>query len=254
MPPILKVKDVSKNFGGIRAVRNCSLEVERGKVTGLIGPNGAGKTTLFNLITGFYKMDSGEILFNGDKLQPGLEPHQVFLKGIYRSFQITREFKLITLLENLLAVPPRQDGERLWMNWFSSEKVRKQENERIEKAMDILKFLELDTKASEYAGNLAGGERKLLELGRMMMVEPELVLLDEPEAGVPPAMQGKINHYIKTISKERGITFFAVEHDMNVIMKLCDPIIVMVDGAYLTEGTPEKVQSDEKVIDAYLGR
>jgi len=254
VPPILEIKNVSKSFGGIRAVRDCSLKVERGKITGLIGPNGAGKTTLFNLITGFYEMDSGEIFFNGEKLQPGLQPHEVFLKGIYRSFQITREFHNITVLENLLAVPPKQEGEQLWMNWFRPDKVKKQENEYIEKAMDILKFLELDGKAGELAGNLAGGERKLLELGRMMMVEPELVLLDEPEAGVPPVMQGKINDYIKTISREKGITFFVVEHDMNVIMKLCNPIIVMVNGTYLTEGPPEKVQHDEKVIDAYLGR
>lgn len=254
MPPILEVKNASKNFGGIRAVKDCSVKVEKGKITGLIGPNGAGKTTLFNLITGFYPLDSGEIFFKGERLQPGLEPHQVFIKGIYRSFQITREFKMITVLENLLAVPPRQEGENLWANWLRPDKVRGQENEHIEKAMEILKFLELDKKAGEYAGNLAGGERKLLELGRMMMVEPELVLLDEPEAGVPPAMQGRINDYIKSISRERGITFFVVEHDMNVIMRLCDPIIVMVDGAYLTEGSPEKVQHDEKVIDAYLGR
>jgi len=254
LPPILEIKNVSKSFGGIQAVKNCSLKVEQGKITGLIGPNGAGKTTLFNLITGFYEVDSGEIFSKGKKIQPGLQPHEVFYKGIYRSFQITREFKEITVLENLLAIPPRQDGERLWIDWFRPDKVRKQENENIEKAMDILKFLDLDKKANEYAGNLAGGERKLLELGRMMMVEPYLVLLDEPEAGVPPAMQGKINDHIKTLSKEKGITFFIVEHDMNVIMKLCNPIIVMVDGTYLTEGTPEEVQHDKKVIDAYLGR
>lgn len=254
MASILEIKNVSKNFGGIRAVRNCSLKIERGKISGLIGPNGAGKTTLFNLITGFYEVDFGEVLFKGEKVQPGSQTHEIFLKGIYRSFQITREFHQITVLENLLAVPPEQDGEKIWMNWFRPDRVRKQENRNIEKALDILKFLELDKKAAEYAGNLAGGERKLLELGRMMMVEPELVLLDEPEAGVPPAMQGKINEYIKTISREREITFFIVEHDMNVIMKLCNPIIVMVDGAYLTEGTPEKVQHDEKVVDAYLGR
>jgi len=251
---ILEIKKVNKNFGGIRAVRNCSLKVERGTISGLIGPNGAGKTTLFNLITGFYELDSGEILFKGKKIQPGSQTHEIFHKGIYRSFQLTREFHSITVLENLLAVSPGQDGERLWMNWFRPDKVRKQENKNIEKALDILNFLELGKKASDFAGNLAGGERKLLELGRMMMVEPELVLLDEPEAGVPPAMQGKINEYIKTISREKGITFFIVEHDMNVLMKLSNPIIVMIDGTYLTEGTPEKVLHDEKVVDAYLGR
>ena len=251
---LLEIKNVSKAFGGIRAVNNCSFGIQAGKITGLIGPNGAGKTTLFNLITGFYEIDSGQILFKDENIQPGLKPHDVFHRGIYRSFQITREFKEITVLENLLAVPPNQDGEKLWMNWLKPNRVRKQEDENIEKAIGILKFIELEKKANEYAGNLSGGERKLLELGRMMMVEPDLVLLDEPEAGVPPAMQGKINEYIKTISKERGITFFIVEHDMNVIMKLCDPIIVMVDGTYLVEGTPEEVQHNEKVIDAYLGR
>jgi len=147
---ILEIKKVNKNFGGIRAVRNCSLKVERGTISGLIGPNGAGKTTLFNLITGFYELDSGEILFKGKKIQPGSQTHEIFHKGIYRSFQLTREFHSITVLENLLAVPPGQEGERLWMNWFRPDKVRKQENKNIEKALDILKFLELDKKASDF--------------------------------------------------------------------------------------------------------
>jgi len=254
LPPILETRKVSKSFGGIRAVKDCSVKIEPGKITGLIGPNGAGKTTLFNLITGFYELDSGEILFKGNRIQPGLQPHDVFYKGVYRSFQITRDFHEITVLENLLALPMAQEGEKIWMNWFRADRVRKQENENIEKGMGILKFLELEKKADEYSGNLSGGERKLLELGRMMMVEPPLVLLDEPEAGVPPAMQGKVNEYVKTISKEKGITFFVVEHDMNVIMKLCDPIIVMVNGTYLCEGSPEQVQRDKRVIDAYLGR
>jgi ABC-type branched-subunit amino acid transport system ATPase component len=251
---MLEIKSVSKSFGGIQAVKNCSLTVKKGSITGLIGPNGAGKTTLFNLITGFHSLDSGSIFFKGKRLQPGLEPYQVFHRGIYRSFQISRELKGVSVLENLLLVPSHQYGESIWNNWFRRKLVKTQEIKATEKAMEILSFLEMENRANEYAGNLAGGEKKLLDLGRMLMAEPELCLFDEIEAGVPPTMQGKVNEYIKKVRKEKGITFFIIEHDMNVIMKLCDTIIVMVQGTTLIEGTPEEVRSNEDVISAYLGR
>ncbi|SDL20562.1 ABC transporter ATP-binding protein [Halarsenatibacter silvermanii] len=253
MSSILELKNVSKNFGGIQAVDNCSLEVEEGSITGLIGPNGAGKTTIFNLITGFHPLTSGEIYLRGEKIQPGNSPNDIFRKGIYRSFQITRELSKITVLENLLIAPHDQAGETLWNNWINNKKVEQEEEELVEKALEILEFLDMRDKCDEYAGNLPGGDRKLLELGRMMMVEPELVLLDEPGAGVPPGKQRKVNERIIELNEEQNITFLVVEHDMAVIMNLCHPIMVLVNGSLLTEGSPEEVQNDERVVKAYLG-
>lgn len=253
MGAILELKNICKNFGGIQAVDGCSFEVEEGSITGLIGPNGAGKTTIFNLITGFHPLTSGEIYFKGEKIQPGNKPHEIFQKDIYRSFQITRELSKITVLENLLIAPNGQKGEAFWKNWFNNSEVKEEEDRLTERAMEILDFMDMAHKADEYAGNLPGGERKLLELGRMMMVEPELVLLDEPGAGVPPGRQDKVNERIKELNEKNDITFLVVEHDMSVIMNLCYPILVLVNGALLTEGSPEEVQNDEEVVEAYLG-
>jgi len=250
---ILELVNVSKKFGGIQAVQDANIEIEKGAITGLIGPNGAGKTTLFNLITGVYPLSSGEIFFKGEKIQPGTPPHQMLRKNIYRSFQITRDLAKITVLENLLIAPVNQIGENIFNNWFNKSKVREEEDKYKDKAMKILKFLDMRHKADEYAGNLPGGERKLLELGRMMMVEPELVLLDEPGAGVPPGMQKKVNDRVRKLNEEENITFLVVEHDMAVIMNLCDPILVLVNGTKLTEGNAEEIQNDERVIKAYLG-
>lgn len=250
---ILELVNVSKKFGGIQAVQDTNIEIEKGTITGLIGPNGAGKTTLFNLITGVYPLSSGEIFFKGEKIQPGTPPYQMLRKNIYRSFQITRDLAKITVLENLLIAPVNQIGENIFNNWFNKSKVREEEDKYRDKAMRILEFLDMEHKADEYAGNLPGGERKLLELGRMMMVEPELVLLDEPGAGVPPGMQKKVNDRVRKLNKEEDITFLVVEHDMAVIMNLCDPILVLVNGTKLTEGNAEDIQNDERVIKAYLG-
>lgn len=254
MDTILSLDGVSKNFGGIRAVDNCDIEVEEGTITGLIGPNGAGKTTIFNLITGFHPLTSGEIFFKGEKIQPGHDPHEVFQKGLYRSFQITRELAKITALENLLIAPPGQAGERPWNPLLQVQTVRNQEEGNVDKALEILDFLDMRDKADEFAGNLPGGERKLLDLGRMMMVEPDLVLLDEPGAGVPPAIQKDVNDRIRQLNDEQDITFLIVEHDMHIIMNLCHPIMVLVNGTKLTKGSAEEVQSDQKVVDAYLGK
>lgn len=251
---LLRLEDVSKNFGGIRAVDNCDLEVEQGTISGLIGPNGAGKTTIFNLITGFHPLTGGEIYFKDEKIQPGSLPHEVFHKGLYRSFQITRELARITALENLLIAPARQAGEQPWNPVIRGRKVRSEEDDNVQKALEILDFLEMGDKADEYAGNLPGGERKLLDLGRMMMVEPDLVLLDEPGAGVPPAIQKDVNDRIRQLNEEQNITFLIVEHDMHIIMNLCDPIMVLVNGTKLTEGSAEEVQNDQQVVDAYLGK
>jgi len=249
---ILEVKEITKSFGGLRAVDRCSLEVKEGTITGLIGPNGAGKTTLFNLITGFYRPDGGQILFRGERID-GLRPHQIFHRGIYRTFQIPREFPQMTVLENLMVMPSGQVGERIWGGWFFPSAVRRQEREIKERALEVLRFVDLIDLRDEYAGNLSGGQRKLLELARAMMVEPKLILLDEPGAGVNPTLMRKLVDYIKKLSEERGMTFLIIEHDMDLVASLCNPVIVMSEGRKLAEGTPEEVKRNERVLDAYLG-
>ncbi|MBS3737151.1 MAG: ABC transporter ATP-binding protein [Candidatus Bipolaricaulota bacterium] len=249
---MLRVENLNKSFGGIQAVNNCSITVEQGTITGLIGPNGAGKTTLFNLITGFHQPDSGRVYFKNEDIT-NLTPHEIFDRNLFRTFQITREIQEMTVLENLMLIPSQQLGENLWNAWFNRDLVSKEENGREETALEVLEFLEMGDRKFDLAKNLPGGEKKLLDLGRMMMAEPEMVLLDEPGSGVPPSLQNKVNDHVRSISEERGITFLVVEHDMNIIMDLCDPIIVLVDGEKLTEGTPEEVQTDEQVIEAYLG-
>lgn len=249
---ILETKELVKDFGGLRAVDRCSLEVKQGTITGLIGPNGAGKTTLFNLITGFYRPNGGRVLFKGEDIT-SLPPHVVFHKGIARTFQITKEHKQMTVLENLMLVPPGQIGERLWNPWFRPWAVRRQEGELRDKALQILEFVDLIHLKDEYAGNLSGGQKKLLELARTMMADPELVLLDEPGAGVNPTLMKRLVEYIQHLCEEKGVTFFLIEHDMNLVMNLCKPVIVMSEGKKLAEGTPAEIQSNQSVLDAYLG-
>jgi branched-chain amino acid transport system ATP-binding protein len=250
---ILKIENITKHFGGVYAVNNCTLEVKEGTITGLIGPNGAGKTTLFNVITGFYKPDSGRVFFKGEDIT-GFDPHIIFGKKIFRTFQIAREYREMSVLENLLLIPKNQSGERLWNAWFRGKRIRSQENVNIKRALDILKFFDLDSKKDIPAKYLSGGEKKLLEIGRMMMVDLEMVLLDEPGAGVPPLLQNKIMDYIRKLSREHGLTLFIVEHDMDIIMKICDTIIVMSDGTKLAQGTPKEIRNNEAVIEAYLGK
>lgn len=233
-------------------MKNCSISVEQETITGLIGPNGAGKTTLFNLITGFHQPDSGRVYFKDEDITD-LTPHEIFDRNLFRTFQITREIQEMTVLENLMLIPSQQSGENLWNAWFNRNLVSREENGYEETALEVLEFLEMEDRKYDLARNLPGGEKKLLDLGRMMMAEPEMVLLDEPGSGVPPSLQNKVNDHVRDISEERGITFLVVEHDMNIIMDLCDPIIVLVDGEKLTEGTPEEVRTDEQVIEAYLG-
>ena len=249
---MLEVKEVSKSFGGLMAVFECSLEVKEGTITGLIGPNGAGKTTLFNLITGHLKPDSGQVLFRGEDIT-GLPPHKIFKKKIYRTFQITREFSQMTVLENLMVMPDGQVGEKVWNTWIKPGTVSRQEKEIREKALEVLEFVELIRLKDEYAGSLSGGQKKLLELARSMMADPEMVLLDEPAAGVNRTLLAKLMDNIRKLCEEKRITFFIVEHDMDLVMNLCNPVIVMSEGRKLTEGTPEEVKSDERVLEAYLG-
>ena len=252
MSALLEVERVVKSFDGVRAVNDCSLEVRQGTVTGLIGPNGAGKTTLFNLITGFLKPTSGRINFRSKRIE-GLPPHRIFRRGIVRTFQIPRELKQMTVLENLMLVPAEQAGERLWNPWFFPFRVARQEREIRDKALDILEFVDLWHLRDEYAANVSSGQKKLLELARTLMADPEMILLDEPGAGVNPTLMRKLVHNIEQLCHGKGITFFLIEHDMDLVTRLCNPIIVMSNGEKLAEGAPEEVKSDERVLEAYLG-
>ena len=250
---MLKIKNLNKSFGGLKAVNDVNLEVKKGSITGLIGPNGAGKTTLFNTIAGLYAPENGEI-FLEDKNIAGLKPHELFNMGVLRTFQIAHEFSSLTVLENLMMVPSNQRGEQLIYALFADSAVKKQEEEIRAKAIEVIEFLNLKHLTQEIAGNLSGGQKKLLELGRTMMVEANLVLLDEVGAGVNRTLLNEISDAIIRLNKERNYTFFVIEHDMDLIEKICDPVIVMAEGSVLFEGNFHKVKSNEEVIEAYLGR
>jgi len=249
---ILEVREVTKSFGGLRAVDDCTFQVRTGRITGLIGPNGAGKTTLFNLMTGFLRPDGGRIVFCGQDIT-GLPPHEVFRRRICRTFQIPREFREMTVLENLMLVPAAQAGEQVWAPWFTPGAVRRQEARNRLKALEVLEFVGLLDLSHEYARALSGGQKKLLELARTMMAEPVLLLLDEPGAGVNPALMGSLVRHIERLVSERGVTVLLIEHDMDLVMTLCDPIIVMTQGRPLVEGSPDTVRRDPRVLEAYLG-
>ena len=250
--PILEVEDVTKAFDGVRAVNSCSLSVRRGSITGLIGPNGAGKTTLFNLITGFLRPTTGRILFQGQRID-GLAPHRIFHRGVVRTFQIPRELKTMTVLENLMLVPSGQMGEHIWNPWLFAFRVSRQERKIYEKALEVLEFVDLIHLRDEYAANLSGGQKKLLELARTLMCDPEMILLDEPGAGVNRVLMRKLVENIETLRRDLGITFFVIEHDMDLVTRLCNPVIVMSQGERLAEGSPEEIKHDERVLEAYLG-
>ena len=250
---MLEIKDINKNFGGLRAVNNASMKIEKGSITGLIGPNGAGKTTLFNTIAGVYSPDEGEIFLENQNIT-GLKPHNLFNKGVLRTFQIAHEFSTLTVLENLMMVPPNQYGENLIYAWFRNNDVKKQEEEIRTKAIEVIEFLNLNHLTQELAGNLSGGQKKLLELGRTMMIDSKLVLLDEVGAGVNRTLLNDISDAILRLNKEKNYTFFVIEHDMDLIEKICDPVIVMAEGSVLFEGKFDEVKSNEEVIEAYLGR
>lgn len=250
---MIEVQSVTKTFGGVHAVENASVKIEKGSITGLIGPNGAGKTTLFNIIAGNLKPTSGRILLDGDDVT-GLAPHELFEKGLLRTFQLAHEFSTLTVLENLMMVPANQSGESLINAWLSWGEVKREEAEIRERAMEVIDFLNLTHLTQELAGNLSGGQKKLVELGRTMMVDAKVVLLDEVGAGVNRTLLNEIGDAIIRLNKERGYTFCMIEHDMDFIGRLCDPVIVMAEGGVLAQGTADEVKNNEAVIEAYLGR
>jgi len=250
--PILSLRNIRKYFGGVKAVDGVSFDVAPHRITGLIGPNGAGKTTTFNLISGFYKPDEGEIYFKGERID-GLQLHETFHKGLCRTFQISRELKLMTVLENLMLVPPGQIGENLFNTWFNPNGVRKQERELRDKALKTLESVGLLHLKDEYAGNLSGGQKRLLELARTMMAKPDIILFDEPGAGVNPTERKILADRIRQLVKDEKVTVLLIGHEMELVMDVCNPIIVMDHGKKLMEGTPEEVGNDPRVLEVYLG-
>ncbi|HYW76680.1 MAG TPA: ABC transporter ATP-binding protein [Gammaproteobacteria bacterium] len=249
---MIKIEQIHKSFGGLRAVDNCSFEIRQGSITGLIGPNGAGKSTLFNIVAGFLKPDSGRILLNGENVA-GVPPHELFHRGLVRTFQTPHEFSRMTIRENLMLVPAQQRGESLLQSWFRWGRVKAQEREILTQVDDVLKFLNLDHVADELAGNVSGGQKKLLELGRTMMTEAKVVLLDEPGAGVNRTLLATLAEAIERLNRERGYTFCVIEHDMDLVGRLCDPVIVMANGTVIAQGDFDSIRSNQQVIDAYLG-
>ena len=250
---ILRIKNLTKYFGGLAAVSNYSFDIKKGTITGIIGPNGSGKTTLFNLIAGNLNSSTGQVFFNDEDIT-NVPSYELFSKGILRTFQIAHEFTNLSVLENLMMVPANQSGEKLMTALLKPSLVRTEELAVKQKAQDVVDFLNLTHLSNELAGNLSGGQKKLLELGRTMMVDAKLVLLDEVGAGVNRTLLKDLGTAIYKLNKEEGYTFCMIEHDMEFISRLCDPVIVMAEGSVLFEGSAEEAKKDEKVIESYLGR
>jgi len=250
---MIRVDNVCKYFGGLKAVDHVSIEIVAGSITGLIGPNGAGKTTLFNTIAGLYAPTEGRVFLDDEEIT-GLQPHQLFGKGLLRTFQIAHEFTRLSVIENLMMVPGQQSGENLINTWFRRQQVAREERAINERAMEVIDFLNLGQVANEIAGNLSGGQKKLLELGRTMMVDAKIVFLDEVGAGVNRTLLREIGDAIIKLNQEKNYSFCMIEHDMDFISRLCDPVICMAEGAVLAEGTAAEVKNNEEVIEAYLGR
>ena len=249
---MIVVENLVKTFGGFRAVDGASLSIAEGSITGLIGPNGAGKTTLFNVIAGVLQPTSGRVTMQGHDIT-GLAPHDLFHRGLLRTFQIAHEFPSMSCRENLMMVPGGQSGETLWNTWFGRKRIADEERALKAKADEVLDFLTVSHLADHKAGQISGGQKKLLELGRTMMVDAKIVFLDEVGAGVNRTLLNTIGDAIIRLNKERGYTFVVIEHDMDFIERLCDPVICMAEGKVLAQGTLAEIKANEQVIEAYLG-
>lgn len=252
IPQLLVARELCKSFGGIRAVDRVSIDVPQGSITGLIGPNGAGKTTLFNLLSNFIQPDRGEVVFNGQPIHH-LQPHQIAQQGMVRTFQVARVLSRLSVMENMLLAAQNQTGENFWNVWFRPGQTIKEERQQREYASKILESVGLAHMAQSYAGALSGGQRKLLEIARALMVRPKLVLLDEPAAGVNPTLINQICEHILQWNRD-GLTFLIIEHNMDVVMSLCDRVWVMAEGQNLAVGTPTEIQQNPQVLEAYLGQ
>jgi branched-chain amino acid transport system ATP-binding protein len=249
---MIRLDQVSMRFGGLLAVDNVSFDVPAGRITGLIGPNGAGKTTLFNVIAGRLNATSGRVLLEGRDITR-LPPHERSRLGLARTFQIPHEFGRLTVLENLMASASAPRGENVLNVVFRRETFREEERQIHERAQETIGLLELATVAKEKAGNLSGGQKKLLELGRALMCQPRIILLDEIGAGINRTLLGKLAEKIKALNAERGLTFCLIEHDLDYVSRLCDAVVVMAEGKVLTQGSVAEVRRDERVIEAYFG-
>jgi len=250
---LVKVENIVKTFGGLVALNDCSLEIKDKSITGIIGPNGSGKSTLFNVITGNLKPDTGKVFYNGVDISNS-EPFELFHLGVLRTFQIAHEFTNMTVIENLMVVPGNQKGENLLYSLTNSQKIKEEDEEIKDKAIDVLKFLKIEHLKNERAGNLSGGQKKLLELARTMMVDAKVVFLDEVGAGVNKTLLKDISNSILRLNQDKGYTFCMIEHDFNFISELCDPIIVLAEGSVLFKGKADEVKRNEAVIESYLGR
>ncbi|XHX78073.1 MAG: ABC transporter ATP-binding protein [Stenomitos frigidus ULC029] len=250
--PILAASGLIKSFGGLVAVDQVALDVAQGSITGLIGPNGAGKTTLFNLLSNFIHPDKGRVLFDGEPIHQ-LQSHQIAQRGMIRTFQVARVLSRLSVLENMLLAAQHQTGENFWLTWFKQKQINAETRQQRDRAMTILESIGLVHMAHEYAGALSGGQRKLLEMGRALMSQPKLILLDEPAAGVNPTLINQICDRILTWNRE-GLTFLIIEHNMDVIMSLCDRVWVLAEGRNLAVGTPTEIQTNAQVLEAYLGQ
>lgn len=249
---VLSATGLVKSFGGIKAVNEASIEVAPGSITGLIGPNGAGKTTVFNLLSNFIHPDQGKVLFDGESIE-SLQPHEIAQRGMIRTFQVARVLSRLSVMDNMLLAAQKQTGENFLNTWLFSKRIRQEERENRDRAIEILQSVGLAAKANDYAGALSGGQRKLLEIARALMTRPKLVLLDEPAAGVNPTLINQICEYIQHWNRQ-GLTFLIIEHNMDVIMSLCDRVWVLAEGTNLADGSPAEIQSNSKVLEAYLGQ
>jgi neutral amino acid transport system ATP-binding protein len=250
--PILEIRDLRKHFGGIHAVRGAGFSVPKGSITALIGPNGAGKTTLFNLVTGFYRPDSGAVLYEGRSIF-GQRPYKIARAGMVRTFQITKALAAMPVIDNMMLAAPDQPGESLTGLMIRPVAARRREHEVRERALELLATFNLDSKADDYAGTLSGGQRKLLELARALMSDPRMVLLDEPMAGINPTLGRRLLDHMHDLRDRRDVTFLFIEHDMEVVMNHSDEVVVMANGETVIKDKPDVVRGDQRVIDAYLG-
>jgi neutral amino acid transport system ATP-binding protein len=252
MTPILEVRDVVRAFGGLRAVNDASLDVGAGSITALIGPNGAGKSTLFNVVSGFLPAEKGTVLFEGRRIDRA-SAYRIAQRGLVRTFQVPRTLTRMSVLDNMLVAATNHPGERLNGLVLRAGRARRRERRARERAAELLSLFRLDGHAGEYAGVLSGGQRKLLDFARVLMAEPRLVLLDEPMAGVNPALGRQLVEHVLRLRTEAGMTFLFVEHDLDIVMEASDRVIVMNEGHVIASGTPQEVRGDQRVVDAYLG-
>ena len=250
--PALSIQEVSKSFGGVEAVRRCSFDIPEASIIGLIGPNGAGKTSLFNIISGLLRPDSGRVFFRGRDIS-GVPTHRLFHAGLVRTFQLPHEFAAMTTIENLMVPPPGQSGEHIFGACLRPFTVRREERALAARADEVLALLRLERVRDERAGNLSGGQKKLLELGRAMMSGATVMLLDEPAAGVNRGLLSILGDAIRRLNAEQGCTFCIVEHDMAFIREMCHSVVLMADGEALVRGSMDRIMSDPRVLDAYLG-